>query len=323
MSGDIKKRFDRIVNILIQLQSKRVVRAQDLADRFQVSLRTIYRDIKSIEQAGVPLIGEAGTGYSIMDGYRLPPVSFTKEEALSFLAGEKLAEKFLDKGISQHYTTAMLKIKSILKNHDKEILASMENQIIMRKQTIPLFLENVTQALSITLEAIAQEKQIEINYQGVRDNSAQTRILEPIGIIHETGYWYIIAYCLERKDFRQFRSDRIQLVNLTDHSFTKTHITINEYLKINQKPQKETIKSKILVNKGFAPFMRFQRNHYGFISERIVENHIEMTFDTSDIVHEFPRWLMMFADQIQIIEPAELQTNFMELITDSYHAQKT
>ncbi|MGH2623787.1 MAG: helix-turn-helix transcriptional regulator, partial [Sphingobacterium sp.] len=75
MSGDIKKRFDRIVDILIQLQSKRVVRAQDLADRFQVSLRTIYRDIKSIEQAGVPLIGEAGTGYSIMDGYRLPPVT--------------------------------------------------------------------------------------------------------------------------------------------------------------------------------------------------------------------------------------------------------
>jgi len=94
MSVDIKKRFDRIVEILIQLQSKRVVKAQELADRFDVSLRTIYRDIKSLEQAGVPLIGEAGMGYSIMDGYRLPPVSFSKEEALCFVATEKLAEKY-------------------------------------------------------------------------------------------------------------------------------------------------------------------------------------------------------------------------------------
>ena len=78
MASEIKKRFDRIVEILIQLQSRRLVRAQDLADHFQVSLRTIYRDIKSLEQAGVPLIGEAGLGYSLVDGYRLPPVSFSK-----------------------------------------------------------------------------------------------------------------------------------------------------------------------------------------------------------------------------------------------------
>jgi len=322
MSGDIKKRFDRIVDILIQLQSKRVVRAQDLADRFQVSSRTIYRDIKSIEQAGVPLIGEAGTGYSIMEGYRLPPVTFSKEEALSLLTGEKLAKKFLDVVIAEHYSTAMLKIRSILKNHDKDILASMENQIIMGKQSMPLFLENVTQALSITLEAISQKKQIEIYYQGVRDNSAQMRIIEPIGIIHETGYWYIIAYCLRRKDFRQFRSDRINLVTLTDQSFSKSHMTINEYLKINQKPPIEKIRSIIHVNKDFAPYIRFQRNHYGFVSEKIIENQIEMTFEVRDIKHEFPRWLLMFADHIQIIEPIELKTIFQELIRSCYLSQQ-
>ncbi|MGO1521121.1 MAG: helix-turn-helix transcriptional regulator, partial [Sphingobacterium sp.] len=90
MTTEIKKRFDRIVEILIQLQSRRLVKAKDLADHFQVSLRTIYRDIRSLEQAGVPLIGEAGLGYSLVDGYRLPPVSFTKEEALSFASTEKL-----------------------------------------------------------------------------------------------------------------------------------------------------------------------------------------------------------------------------------------
>ena len=94
MSLDTVKRFDRIVAILIQLQSKRIVKAQELADRFEVSLRTIYRDIRTLEASGVPIISEAGVGYSIMEGYRLPPVMFTREEVGSFVAAEKLMQKF-------------------------------------------------------------------------------------------------------------------------------------------------------------------------------------------------------------------------------------
>ena len=95
MMDDSTKRFNRIVAILIQLQSKRVITAQELADRFRVSVRTIYRDIKALETSGVPVAGEAGTGYSVMEGYRLPPVMFTREEATSFVAAEKTkAETF-------------------------------------------------------------------------------------------------------------------------------------------------------------------------------------------------------------------------------------
>ena len=86
-------RLDRISAILIQLQSRRVVKAADIADRFNISLRTVYRDIRSLEEAGIPLIGEAGVGYSLADGYRLPPVMFTREEATAFLTAEKFIEK--------------------------------------------------------------------------------------------------------------------------------------------------------------------------------------------------------------------------------------
>lgn len=89
-------RLDRITAILIQLQSKRVIKAQEIADRFQISLRTVYRDIRSLEAAGIPITGEAGVGYSIMDGYRLPPIQFTKEEATTFLMASKIIEKYTD-----------------------------------------------------------------------------------------------------------------------------------------------------------------------------------------------------------------------------------
>ena len=101
MNSDNLNRFDRIVAILIHLQSGRVVKAQELASRFGVSLRTIYRDIRSLEASGVPITGEAGVGYSLMDGYRLPPVMFTREEAGSFVAAEKLMQKFSDKALGE------------------------------------------------------------------------------------------------------------------------------------------------------------------------------------------------------------------------------
>ena len=69
-------RIDRLSAILIQLQSRRLVKAQHIADKFSISLRTVYRDVHALQEAGVPVIGEAGTGYSLMEGYKLPPVMF-------------------------------------------------------------------------------------------------------------------------------------------------------------------------------------------------------------------------------------------------------
>ncbi|HZW65007.1 MAG TPA: HTH domain-containing protein, partial [Hanamia sp.] len=122
-------RFDRIVAILIQLHSRKIVKAKDLAERFGVTLRTIYRDIKTLDSAGVPIIGEAGQGYSIMEGYRLPPVMFSREEAGSFVAAEKLMEKFTDQLMNSHFKQAMYKIKSVLRTDEKNMIAYLEEQI--------------------------------------------------------------------------------------------------------------------------------------------------------------------------------------------------
>src|SRR6201996_7038224 len=104
-------RIDRVTAILVQLQSRKVVKAQDIADRFRISLRTVYRDIRTLEEAGIPVLGEAGIGYSIMDGYRLPPVMFTKEEATAFLTAEKFMEKLTDASTGTNYKSAMYKVR--------------------------------------------------------------------------------------------------------------------------------------------------------------------------------------------------------------------
>src|ERR1700756_4790949 len=122
-------RIDRISAILIQLQSRRVVKAGDIAERFNISLRTVYRDIRTLEEAGVPLIGEAGVGYSIMEGYRLPPVMFTTQEATAFLTAEKLIEKITDTSTVESYKSAMYKVRSVLRASEKDFLEKADQHI--------------------------------------------------------------------------------------------------------------------------------------------------------------------------------------------------
>ena len=100
-------RIDRLSAILIQLQGKKVVKASEIAERFNISLRTVYRDVKALQESGVPIGAEAGTGYYIVEGYHLPPVMFNREEAAALLTGEKLMEHFSDRSNRQQFSSAM------------------------------------------------------------------------------------------------------------------------------------------------------------------------------------------------------------------------
>jgi len=130
-------RIDRLHAILTHLQSKKRVTAQEIADRFNISLRTVYRDVKALDESGVPVIGEAGSGYSIMEGYRLPPVMFTQEEAGALLMGSKLAEQLTDDSVIRNYSSALYKIKAVLRGDDKAHVETLTDHIEIMASRIP------------------------------------------------------------------------------------------------------------------------------------------------------------------------------------------
>ncbi|GAA4762703.1 MULTISPECIES: helix-turn-helix transcriptional regulator [Flavobacterium] len=309
---DSLNKFDRIIAILIQLQSKKIVRAQDLADRFNVSLRTIYRDVRTLEASGVPIYSEAGIGYSLMDGYRLPPIMFTREEASSFIAAEKLMQKFTDAALDKHYKSAMYKLKAVLKNSDKDWLDTIESKVIMQSNQ-KLFNENAPNALTLFFESIAERKQTLLLYQTFDTEEINERIIEPVGIFHQNNFWYVLGYCHLRKDYRQFRTDRIQQIKKTDLDFTIEHKTLEELLH-KEKSIHSLIKVRILVNKKIARYLNWERKQYGFVSEKNIGNQVEMTFMCFDIKESFPRWYLMFADHADILEPDELKDRVLELL---------
>src|ERR1700744_1316012 len=200
-------RIDRISAILIQLQSRRVVRANDIAQRFNISLRTVYRDVITLEEAGIPIIGEAGVGYSLMEGYRLPPVMFNKEEATAFLTAEKFVEKLTDTSTASHYQSAMFKVRAVLRSHEKDMLESMDGNIAVFKghRNNPLADNDHIQTI---LNSIAGRNVIAIEYFALHSQETTKREIEPVGIFFLESFWHLIAYCHLRDDYRDFRIDR-------------------------------------------------------------------------------------------------------------------
>ena len=314
MGIDSLKRFDRIVAILIQLQSRRIVKAQDLADRFEVSLRTIYRDIRTLETSGVPISSEAGTGYTILEGYRLPPIMFTREEAGSFVAAEKLMQQFTDKSLGAHHQSAMFKIKSVLRGKEKDWVSALESHININPGQ-DLFNSDIPNALEYLFESIAEKKQVFLVYQSLHADHPTERLIEPVGLFYENSFWYVLGYCHLRKDYRQFRTDRILKIQPTQNDYLLSHGPLEKYRKGESDIPKTKV--KILLDKHIAKYLSGSRNYYGYVSEENAGNQVLMTFMTSDMRQGFARWYLMFADYAKIIEPEALRERVKELLKNA------
>lgn len=310
MKDDSPNRFDRIVAILIQLQSKKIVKANELAQRFGVSLRTIYRDIRTLEVAGVPIYSEAGIGYSLVEGYRLPPVMFSREEAESFIAAEKLMQGFTDDQLAKNHASAIFKLKAVLRSDDKDWVSGFESNVLV-KNTNVLFNKSAPNALAIVFRSIASQTQLLLHYQAVEADTVGKRSIEPVGVFHENNNWYIYGYCHLRNDYRNFRTDRIHEIQETVAIFTRKHETLEYYLKPDST---DKIEIKILVDKSIVKYIENERKQYGFISEESAGDNMKMTFMCRDTENGFARWYMMFADYATIISPESVKHRVSELL---------
>jgi predicted DNA-binding transcriptional regulator YafY len=297
-------RIDRVSAILIQLQSRRVVKAIDIAERFNISLRTVYRDVKTLEEAGIPLIGEAGVGYSIMDGYRLPPVMFTREEATAFLTAEKFIEKLTDASTMEHHKSAMYKIRAILKTSEKNLLEDIDSKIEVLRSHSQLRVDNKDHIQTL-LNSIGHKSVLTIDYFANHSQEHTRRDIEPIGIFYKDAYWHLIAFCRMRNDYRDFRIDRINKVLVTDKVFTSKHPTLKAYIAQTAKEQ-ELDMVVIRIDKSIYTHLEYQKYYSGFVSEKTIGNEIEMTFLTVSL-EGFARWFMMFGDQAEIVSPESLK----------------
>jgi predicted DNA-binding transcriptional regulator YafY len=304
-------RIDRLAAILIQLQSRRLVKARDIADKFSISLRTVYRDVKALEEAGVPVIGEAGEGYKLMEGYKLPPVMFNQEEATALLTASKLVQSKTDAGMSRHFNSALDKIRAILRLSEKDHIEEIEEHIAVMQHPAIVHQPPAELHLQPILKAISTSAIIEINYNSIEKNETTKRKVEPVGIYYLGSHWYLIAFCQLRNDYRNFRTDRIGQLTITDEVISKIHPPLQSFIS-QMAAEREVYKVVIDVEADIVKYLGEQKYYNGFVKEEKLNDHVRMTFLTGSIMG-FSRWLMLFGDHAKIVEPARLNDMVAEI----------
>jgi predicted DNA-binding transcriptional regulator YafY len=228
MQENTTKRLSRLTAILTQLQAKRLVTAKMLADKFGVNIRTIYRDIRALEDAGVPIVVEEGKGYKLMEDYRVPPVMFTESEAYALITAEQLILKNKDISFAKEYSEAITKIKSVLRNSTKEKADLLSERILFRQN---INNDKTSGYLSVLQGAITNFNILKLTYTSESNETTQ-RNIEPFAMYNTQENWLLIAFCCLRKDFRAFRLDRIQQLEVLTDKFEPHNMTLQEYFEI-------------------------------------------------------------------------------------------
>ncbi|HQB77921.1 MAG TPA: YafY family protein [Tenuifilaceae bacterium] len=208
-------RLDRLTSILIHLQSKRLTTAREMATRFEVTIRTIYRDIQTLRLAGVPIGEEEGKGYFLVEGYRLPPVMFTMEEARAVLTTSKILCYHTEDSLRQNYESALFKIKAVLPSTDKDKLDFLDSRIGFQKPWAPtsLYLDTVQHSITESVRLV-------IVYQTRGEEQLKERTIHPYAVYFSGAVWTTIAFCELRQEIREFRLDRIKELKLQQAHFT-------------------------------------------------------------------------------------------------------
>jgi len=217
------QRLDRLLAIFIQLQSRRLLRAQEIADRYHITIRTVYRDIRSLQEAGLPVIGEAGIGYSVMEGYKLAPGMFTREEATAFLTGEKLISSLADAQTRNSYLQGMDKIRSIIGTVDKDYLEQIDHRVDVPKGRVVNDLPLAQNQLQTILNAVVARKVLQIDYHSPFQQESQKILIEPAGVFFINNYWHLNAWCRIRLAYLDFRFDQIRSITFTEETYETLH----------------------------------------------------------------------------------------------------
>lgn len=232
MSDNDTKRLSRLTAILTQLQTKRLLTANELAEKFSISKRTIYRDISALEQAGVPVLTEEGKGYTLMEGYRIPPVMFSENEANALITAEQLVLKNKDESFVRDYTSAIHKIKSVLRNNTKDKANLLSERMLSGQNWEG---NRTSNNLSVLQLALTNFNLVYITYYSPDNNQTTERTIEPFAIYTTQENWLLIAFCRLRRDYRAFRLDRIKSLFVQNDTFEPHQLTFEEYIQMIQK----------------------------------------------------------------------------------------
>jgi len=207
------RRADRLFQIVQYVRGGRLVTARRLAERLEVSERTIYRDIAHLQASGVPIEGEAGVGYVLRQGFDLPPLMFSRDEIVALVAGARLIRAWGGAGMARAAEEALIKIGAVLPEAERRRADEVQIHAMAPEMT-----DAVRARIDEIERAVDRRSRIAMTYRDA-DGRATERIVRPLGLWFWGKVWTLVGWCELRDDFRMFRLDRIAGITACDSPF--------------------------------------------------------------------------------------------------------
>lgn len=305
---------ERLLAIVMELQRSKLQTADELAEVLGVSVRTIYRDMMALSEAGVPIIGETGLGYSLMEGYFLPPISFTVDEAVSLLLGTEFIEKRFDPTFRKSARSSRRKIEAILSRPIREETDRIQGSIrLLQKDEMVLMMREKVN-LGIIREAMTEGKKLRFTYHKrvaeADGNRVTVRTVSPYGLAHdEQNGWLLLASCDLREDIRHFRVSRMSDLTVTEDTFqTPDNFDLQAY-----RP-KDTRSTQVcaIFNPEIADKVE-EANSYYMETAESKEDGYHVTFRVRE-PEELLFWILGWGADVVVTEPESFISRVREEI---------
>lgn len=298
-------RTDRLLAIILELQAKGVQRAEDLAATFEVHKRSIYRDIQALLESGVPIISEPGKGYTIMEGYFLPPVRFSPDEAIILLLGCDVMAQNFDHHYRAAAQSAASKISAVIPLPLRDDVTSLQQSI--------RFIETGTVLSEVLIQirrTILAHQTVRFAYQSRKsaDTPPTQRTVDPYGLVHWGNNWYMVGFDHTRRDTRIFRLERIEHLEITGHRFVRP-----AHFKLGERPDDDTPRD-VVVRLLFAPEMaRWAKEDRPFfwVSDAMTPDGLVMELavrQSEDVL----QWVLGWGSRVRVLAPESLRQRVMD-----------
>lgn len=291
-------KIDRLIGILSILLQKDMVTAPELADYFEVSRRTINRDIEALSQAGIPIHTTQGTGggISIMNGYRMDRTLLTSRDMQMILAGLRSLDSVSG---SRYYGQLMEKIQA----GSSELISGRDSILI---DLSSWYKTSLAPKIATIQDAIENRHIIEFDYYAPSGESK--RSIEPYYVVFKWSSWYVYGWCLKRKDYRLFKLNRMDKVRETDKDFICRNAPVPELSSELAFPRNILLKALFDADMKWRLVEEFGPDCY----EVQGDGRLLLTQDYSDI-NDLTMWMLTFGDKVEVLEPAEVRERLKEI----------
>jgi predicted DNA-binding transcriptional regulator YafY len=295
-------RTDRLLAIVLELQAHGSRRAEDLAATFEVSRRTVYRDVQALCEAGVPVVAEPGRGYSLPAGYFLPPLRFSADEALMLILGADVMAQSFDAEYRAAAESAARKIAGALPEERRaEVQALRSSLELIEAAGISA---RAAEALRLLRRAVVRGQRVRLSYTSRYGaggpGEATSRLADPYGLVRIGGSWYLVAHCHLRGDIRNFRLDRIAGLELTDARFERP-----PGFTLAQPSQERPIQAQVRFTPEAAPWVRETPSYY-IVDMQDRPDGLLVTLQVRRLDEIMP-WLLSWGSRATVVEPPELR----------------